>query len=394
MKKLLSVLAAGVLALGISGCSGDLHDVDLVDLSNYGIRGTVTGWGAADDIALEQDGDVYTVTVKSSLDDEGKDSFAVLQMGDESWATAFRLAQPKAQGDTTNSFTEDGEEQEVFCGQSANCMSVKIGQKTGDQIKITVTPGTVSIKVKVELLGGSSSDPQPTHLDGFFVRGNFNEWKAEGSTVLSNPTVDRKTGDLVYKYLFLASDAEHQFAIADNDWKTKYTGAEISLEDDFAESTKGADDNNKITGLTVGNWYFLKVKTTAEGKIYVKSIPAYKVIPTVTVTGLPEELNGTKLWFTGDFNDWKKPSEDGSIEATVENGSISVTLPEALLETEKSYSCKFANAGWTRPEIANVDGENATFTISNAKYTVKGAYKSTGDHPEGGKVYKAEWTVE
>ena len=64
MKKVISLLAAGALALGLIGCSGDLHDTELIELKGYGIRGSAkeSGWEAASDIPLTANGDgTYTV---------------------------------------------------------------------------------------------------------------------------------------------------------------------------------------------------------------------------------------------------------------------------------------------------------------------------------------------
>ena len=72
---------------------------------------------------------------------------------------------------------------------------------------------------------------------------------------------------------------------------------------------------------------------------------------TVTANGLPEELNGTTLYFTGAFNKWTAPGEEGTIEGTVTNGSITITLPELSAVVEQGAAQeiivegKFANTG-------------------------------------------------
>lgn len=46
MKKILSFVVAGALALGLIGCSGDLHDVvpSRIDLSGGGAPGVFNSW--------------------------------------------------------------------------------------------------------------------------------------------------------------------------------------------------------------------------------------------------------------------------------------------------------------------------------------------------------------
>ena len=75
---------------------------------------------------------------------------------------------------------------------------------------------------------------------------------------------------------------------------------------------------------------------------------------TVSVTGLPAAANGKELYFTGDFNSWTKPGEEGTYKVTVADGSISL-----VASVDAKSSGKFAAAGWTKPEICalNEKGE-------------------------------------
>ena len=177
MKKLLSFLAVGALALGLIGCSGDLHDAEIIDLSGYGIRGTMTGWDKADDEPLTKNDDgTYAFSFTATGE---TDNFAVIEMGDASWNTAYRLAQPKSEGDTANTFdTEKGMEQKVYQGQSADCCTIK-GLKKGDKVDLLITPDTTFITVKVTITAGASAvpaDPVPFYLDGFYISGDMNGW--------------------------------------------------------------------------------------------------------------------------------------------------------------------------------------------------------------------------
>lgn len=114
---------------------------------------------------------------------------------------------------------------------------------------------------------------------------------------------------------------------------------------------------------------------------------------TVTASGLPAELNGTTLYFTGDFNGWATPGDAASIEATVANGEISVNLPDlsATVPGDNrviSVQGKFANTGWSKPEICAESG-NISLSFSPDKKAAVGTYKSVADN-----VYVCDWVVE
>lgn len=57
MKKLLSLIAASALALGVIGCSGDLHDVAAVDLSGLQVKGSIFTWANDPAYKLTEDTD-------------------------------------------------------------------------------------------------------------------------------------------------------------------------------------------------------------------------------------------------------------------------------------------------------------------------------------------------
>lgn len=312
MKKLIiSAIAAVSLLFGFASCSGDLHDVSLIDLTGYGLRGTLTGWDAADDVPLVNNGDgTYSYTFTST---DATTQFAVLQMGDATWGTAYRLAQPKSAGDTANVFSEDGDgksgqsgmEQKVYLGQSADCMSIP--DTEGKSVTITVTPSSTYLTVKVEVKGGDvPAAPTAFYLDAYFIRGGESvggtaAWDATVDGLLQNPTLTKSNAYLTYSYDFKAGATEVEFGIAKSDWSSKYTGATfvVGTDTDFVETTKDANDNNKISGLKVGSDYRIFVQTTPEEKVSLKvqQICAYKVV--FVIENLDEEC--TSAWLNGSF---------------------------------------------------------------------------------------------
>lgn len=289
MKKLLSLLAAGAMALGLIGCSGDLHDVSLIDLTGYGLRGTLTGWAEADDVALVDNGDGSYSYNFTSTDETTQ--FAILQMGDGTWGTAYRLAQPKSQGDTANVFSADGDgksgqsgmTQKVYLGQSAYCMSVP--DTKGKGVTITVVPASTYLTVTVKVDGDAPAPvtPVPYYLDAYFVMGDMNGWGCNVDTLIQGATLQKTTGNLTYTYDFQAIGiTESEFGIANKGWASKYTGATFAVgtDTDYVACTAGADDNNKITGLTDGANYRLYIQTTPDQEVSIKveEICAYKIV--------------------------------------------------------------------------------------------------------------------
>ena len=114
---------------------------------------------------------------------------------------------------------------------------------------------------------------------------------------------------------------------------------------------------------------------------------------TVTATALPDALEGMTLYFTGDFNGWTTPGDAGTIEGTVTDGEISVTLPElkATVPGDNrviTVQGKFANTGWSKPEVCAADG-NVVLTFSADKKAAVGTYTSDSDD-----VYVCDWVVE
>ena len=149
---------------------------------------------------------------------------------------------------------------------------------------------------------------------------------------------------------------------------------------------------NSITTEEDAVWV-IEVDMDAEEAKAKKEPPLANVI----VTDLPEELNGAELYFTGNFNDWKKPGEEGTFKVVVTDGKIELKDIDITLKPSGDFAFegKFSAAGWTRPEVTSDDTSgNVKVTMSASKPTLKGTYKSAKDHKDGGKVYICDWSVE
>lgn len=317
MKKLLSFLAVGALALGLIGCSGDLHDAEIIDLSGYGIRGSMTGWDKADDEPLtKNDNGTYSYSFTATGE---TDNFAVIEMGDASWNTAYRLAQPKSEGDTPNTFdTEKGMEQKVYQGQSADCCTIK-GLKKGDKVDLLITPDTTFITVKVTITAGAGADstgPVPYYFDGLYLVGNCfkigdmtNLWSFGSANLIYGASLDKKTGNVTYKKDIVATAESGEMGINDSSWGNKQNGTGVTVNanaDDYTELNGTAAGNFKVSGLTVGKPYRVEIKTTPDKDVSIKIYEIVSVTFKFEVTGLSE---GNRAWIGGNF--WGSSWDNG-----------------------------------------------------------------------------------
>lgn len=406
MKKLIiSAITAAALLFGFAGCSGDLHDDEarIIDLSAGGAPGDFdkpANWSEKEPWTTA---DVKTGTYTLSFKTKAKipaDGIGFKINSQLAWNvdgyTEFTVA---ADGDAATAKFMAGS----AMAAAGNAFITGCKPSTAYKMTVVCNPDTTAT-VKVETADAASSAPVPYYLDGYAVRSLDAAWNVTADNLLYNPTEDKATGNLTYKLDFIASASSQQLAIARKDWTegrwecSEAKSFAVGAEPIFLES--GKEQHPTVTGLTVDNPYRIYVYTTPEKKVSMKvvGLTNVEVTPTVSVTGLPEALNGTTLYFTGDFNGWKEPSKEGSIECKVTGGSVSVTLPKVskAFETgeaqEFSYQGKFASAGWTKPEITNDAGENISFKVTSDKHTVKGTFKTTKE--KEGTQYLCDWTVE
>lgn len=285
-----------------------------------------------------------------------------------------------------------------------------IGLKAGTTYKMTVDASTGVYVISVE-----KSIPSPFYLNGYFILTSQNGGAADPNNVLIVSSVNKKTAEVTYKYDF-TFDASANTSMTVTDPSTQvavllvqatsskgYGKATYAIgAEEAAKTTADTDVANVITGLENGKKYRITIKTASDKSVYISAEKAVSMTvsgATVTATGLPDELNGKTLYFTGGFNGWKSPGEPETIEAVVEGGKIEITLPDfvgdfyAGDDPEFKVVGKFASSGWQTPEIVEVSTYNdINFTITDSKKTVKGTYKSKKD--EGNGKYGCEWTVE
>lgn len=538
MKKVLSFLVAGALALGLIGCSGDMHnDVDPATipasialasaprLSAGGVAGSMQGWN------------VNTITWTTKDDDNCKYTYDFVANAEE---VEWKVVSVKG---NWNSGAYRGGDNTVTDANVGKTVTLTYDNATGGG-KNVKTSGLKVNKVYTITLeynkgnydctvtASDKEKPVPFYLDAIFFKGNYggNEtWTPSVTSLMHNPTVDEQTGEVEYKLeVACTTDENVKFLLANVDSKTKYSGADLKVGEDYKELTAGAANDNTVD-MKTGASYIVYVKTTPEKKVFCKitELPVYvtlkvkitgldkklagktaiiggswnwglgwtsanngknkvselmngkvdangtvvckypgqlkynknqavdpfkfcgyigdekdddvankdveikfggqditvanaitteedavwvievdmdaeeakaKVEPplaNVIVTGLPEELNGAELYFTGGFNGWKVPGTPETFKVVVTDGKIELKDIDIGLKpaADVTLEGKFAAKDWTRPEVIS-DAGNIKVTMSASKPTLKGTYNSTKNHDEGGKQYVCDWSVE
>ena len=292
--------------------------------------------------------------------------------------------------------SEDNSKINLVAGKSY-ILSVKTTPEKKVFCKITELPVYVTLKVKISGLDKGLAG-KTAIIDGTwsnFKLGWTSAWGGDKKvSELMSGKVDAN-GTVVCKYPEQLKYNKNQ--AVDPFQFRGYIGEE--KDDDVAKADYEIKFNN-------GNFVVMNSITTEEDAVWVIEVDmdaeeakAKKEPPlaNVIVTDLPEELNGAELYFTGNFNDWKKPGEEGTFKVVVTDGKIELKDIDITLKPSGDFAFegKFSAAGWTRPEVTSDDTSgNVKVTMSASKPTLKGTYKSAKDHKDGGKVYICDWSVE
>ena len=292
--------------------------------------------------------------------------------------------------------SEDNSKINLVAGKSY-ILSVKTTPEKKVFCKITELPVYVTLKVKISGLDKGLAG-KTAIIDGTwsnFKLGWTSAWGGDKKvSELMSGKVDAN-GTVVCKYPEQLKYNKNQ--AVDPFQFCGYIGEE--KDDDVAKADYEIKFNN-------GNFVVMNSITTEEDAVWVIEVDmdaeeakAKKEPPlaNVIVTDLPEELNGAELYFTGNFNDWKKPGEEGTFKVVVTDGKIELKDIDITLKPSGDFAFegKFSAAGWTRPEVTSDDTSgNVKVTMSASKPTLKGTYKSAKDHKDGGKVYICDWSVE
>lgn len=314
MKKILSLLAAGAIALGLIGCSGDLHDAVVTKINlteSLKVIGSNSGWTDATAPSITDNGDgSYTAVVVA---DAVNVQFCLAEDSD-SWKN-------QTGGDLMK-----GDVSAVVNGFGVYNAKTKDLQK-GSTYNFKFTPD-VDGKILVEIT--EAKEPKYFLLDGYFIRSLDSGWNGTASNLLWNPIKDPATGNVVYKVEFTATAETQQLALARQSWDSgRY---ECSVDTSFAVGAEpitlesGKDKHPVVTGLIVGRPYNVVIETTVDEGVTM----TVEQIKYIDVVGLKvinaDEYEGKSVYFLEGWipeNDWGKTTPNNGI---VTDGTVEISI--------------------------------------------------------------------
>ena len=321
MKKILSFLAAGALALGLIGCSGDLHDDEykVIDLSNGAIPGDFDSPAAWDNTtpwsSIDAANNTYTFNFKSKSDCSGTVEFKIVTVSGEWNVDGYTEVDIPVDSGSVTMPMKTGE----AMGGAGNAKITGCKASTNYTMTVVANPDTsISVKVESAGAGAGSTDPVPYYFDGAMLVGVTNWNNSDASNLLKNGQLTKSTGEVVYTLDFTAGNAAEVKITGVGDWNNGWGTTDITVGDsDFVTlvpfSTKKA--GAKVTGLTDGKAYRAEIKTTPDKDVLIKIYEIASVTFKFEVTGLSE---GELAWIGGAFwgaswdngwpiEAWKKP---------------------------------------------------------------------------------------
>ena len=367
MKKILSVITAAALFLGVTGCSGDLHDKEVVKLdfgADYYLAGDMTNWEAGPLIqftADESDASRFWAVFDAT---DAKQSFCFTK--DAAWTgqiggdfiTAGTLGKDITYESKDNGF---GGYNAVLSGLTKGSTYKMVAKATDD--------GTIQIDC------AESKAPNYFLLDGYYLKGSFDAgWAFDMKKVLMDGVKDTATGDVTYKVMFIATAETEEGIIAKfNDNLSFYKGVVVSAKESEAKplSTSEKSNNIKFTDLEVGKGYFVYVVTSVDGVVKISIAEgAYIQIVGAQVVGLDStDYEGKTLVFGGDQIGWPKDWDGSEATAcTVSGGIATVKLdaPVKLYEVGKATILATVANDWSKRlgTVYQEDKGNGSIDIS------------------------------
>lgn len=253
MKKILSFLAAGALALGLIGCSGDLHDALKTDVSTLQIRGDLPG-ASWDGIDLKKDTeDTYYFDFLATT---STGHFAFTEKGND-WNVAYRAT---SDGKLYKGFETSFDEAVLYdAPKLPDCMPVALTVGASYKIIVTGSPATVTCKI----VQTADAIPMAIVIDGE-----------------KDPIDVTPTGDAKYKYEFEPSSEERTVKFSFK------SGISVFAPDAETELTLGKSSSASVSSAAVATWSIKLEKDTsyqlaisyADGKVSVAFLTNYSCL--------------------------------------------------------------------------------------------------------------------
>lgn len=312
MKKILtSVVAAAALLFGLASCSGDLHDKEMavVDLSAGAVPGdyeTPASWDNKTAwTSIDKATNTYVLEFTTKADCNGEVGFKILTVNGE-WNVAG-FAEPNTVAAGSNAVFTMIDAASMGGAGNAKMTGMKAGK--GYKLTAVANPDT-TLTVSLEETGAAAV-PVPFYLDGYYILGpeaigGNSDWKAEFDTLLWGATKDND-GNLSYAYTFVAGAEEIQFGIGRKGWADCFNnGSEFKYGTDTEPKVlaSGNTANNKISGLTIGDTYILKVYTTPAKEVsFSVTIPLTLTVE-FHIAGFEASAEGKYGYVAGEFCGW------------------------------------------------------------------------------------------
>lgn len=385
MKKILSIIAAGAMALGLIGCAGDLHDKEVVQIDfndSYYLIGDMTGWEKGDIIKFTKDEADATKSwaIFNATDETQGFSFAK----DSSWTG--QISGDKIVAGTLGKDIKYETKDNGYGGLNATLS----GLVKGNAYKM-VAYGNADGKLVIDV--AESKEPKYFLLDGYYLKGSFDkDWALDTAKVLMNPSKDTATGDVTYQVQFIATANKHAACIAQFNTSNVYKGVTAKEGDEPKKLSLNPEkgEDIKFTNLEVGKGYFVTVVTSVDEtvKISIKEAASVSIVG-VQIVGLTTDK--TEMTIGGDFNNWPAWATPNT---KIENGVATLILeePKKLFASYTTSIIGYLGA-WDDTVIKSVIGGDSDGSVEFTgpfDYTNYIIYADVTNLKKGDKV---EWKL-
>lgn len=389
MKKILSFVVAGTLALGLIGCSGNLHDVvpSRIDLSGGCVPGqfnaqpdgtwdnTAGSWTTADKTT-----GIYTYEFAATNTE--MECKVLCKTGD--WnGGAYG-------GEGTELKLKVGDKETlVYDNKTGGGKNVKItGLTKNMKYKITVTATELAtVEATVEAAG---LPPVPYYFDGFFLVGDVfaangatsDAWTFGTDNLLSGAVTDANTGVVTYTKDIKAVKTSGQMGINDSKWgnKQKGDGITVNADDTFVKLNAAKEGNFAVTGLTIGEPYRVTIQSYPDKSVSVRITQICEYTLKFKLAGA---TNGTKYFISGTPWGWsggwpilswggKKPAQMETDAELAKRFATADSTGEAVFDTAVKVIGKPGDtATWEIKVVScTADGANPVYNGDNKKFDI------------------------
>ena len=413
MKKLLSFLVAGIAALGLASCSGDLHNeldpnstlvktlfdtsIDIGSFATFELAGEMQGWDDSNGIAFEKNDDGLWEADFVAPDTEECAFCYLTEVNATKGSWNGQIGGDKIEADSLPDGVKYEKKDNGFGGWNA----VLTGLTAGKTYKMTVDASTGVYVFSIEI--AATAKPTPYILSGYFVAGNFSvaSWTFTLKNCLYNYTTDSKKNVYYTLDTGFASDF-YGFRLSQAGWSgTQIGNKELTVGEDYVELDFvddntvriNSDANCILSGANTTDFYRIYIKTTPDKKVYAKVAKIASYSLKVVVTGLPDSANDKTAIFAGTFNDWPQwTSAWGKTGKVSDHVNAVIISNEADLgviasglgnigESVTVKGCGYYGTA-TADDIATADGEikiGGSDVVIEFELTGSGSYTATID---------------